>query len=116
LKKKRATPLAQTPVDGASKGWKVLIQPNIISVLFQHYSYTGLSKKYIFYTLSTHLDEPHKHLPQTFNTDGWDCFKRQLTCVRLDGQLVADADLFWEKSSIDWFLVADLFWEKSNDA
>jgi hypothetical protein len=27
--------------------------------------------------------------------------------------LVADADLFWEKSIVGWLLMADLFWEKS---
>jgi hypothetical protein len=27
--------------------------------------------------------------------------------------LVADADLFWEKSTVGWLLVAGLFWEKS---
>jgi hypothetical protein len=27
--------------------------------------------------------------------------------------LVADAGLFWEKSTADWLLVADLLWEKS---
>jgi hypothetical protein len=26
---------------------------------------------------------------------------------------MAGADLFWEKSTADWLLVADLFWDKS---
>jgi hypothetical protein len=26
---------------------------------------------------------------------------------------MAGADLFWEKSTVGWLLMADLFWEKS---
>jgi hypothetical protein len=39
-----------------------------------------------------------------------------MLCLGIDSLfvwLVSGADLFWEKSTVGWLLVADLFWEKS---